>query len=387
MGEVRRAWLVAPRDMQGRPAVLEVISEGVGGGAKHVYDLVNRLQDEYAFVVACPNNGPYFDHFRAIGVRVIDLSSTAASPQSVLRLLWVIKRYGIELVHAHGRKAGFHGRLASLLARTPVVYSFHGLHHQKHGVLLRTLYVGIEKALMRHTARVINVSRSERQECLALGLSDAHKSLVIANGIDWQGFEAIVVDAEKLRADLGFAPEDLIVGHVAKFDVQKAQDDLAAAIPYVLRQCPEAKFLFVGEGALRPQIERQVVRLGVASRVVFTGFRQDVAALLQMMDVFALPSRWEGLSLVLLEAMACRKPVVATRVTGNVDVVVDGVTGFLVPVGAPQALAEKIVALLHDAKLRAEYGQKGRERVEHDFSLDAMVVRTRAVYQELLAGP
>lgn len=373
--------------MQGRPVVLEVISEGVGGGAKHVYDLVSRLRDDYDFIVACPDNGPYFDRFQAIGVRVFALPSTAASPRSVLRLLWVIKRYGIGLVHAHGRKAGFHGRLAGVLTRTPVIYSFHGLHHQKHGALLRTLYVWIEKALRRHTARVINVSRSERQECLALGLSDARRSLVISNGIDWQAFDAITVDVEKLRADLGFAPDDLIVGHVAKFDVQKAQDDLAAAIPRVLGPCPRAKFLFVGEGALRPQIERQVVRLGVAGRVVFTGFRQDVAALLQMIDVFALPSRWEGLSLVLLEAMACRKPVVATRVTGNVDVVVDGVTGFLVPVGAPQALAEKIVALLQDAKLRAEYGRKGRERVEHDFSLDAMVVRTRAVYQELLAGP
>jgi glycosyltransferase involved in cell wall biosynthesis len=372
--------------MQGRPAVLEVISEGIGGGAKHVYDLVSRLRDDYDFIVACPDNGPYFVRFQDIGVRVFALPSTAASPRSVLRLLWVIKRYGIELVHAHGRKAGFHGRLASVLTRTPVVYSFHGLHHQKHGALLRTLYVRIEKALRRHTARVINVSCSERQECLALGLSDARRSLVISNGIDWQAFDAIPVDVEKLRADLGFAPDDLIVGHVAKFDVQKAQDDLAAAIPRVLGPCPRAKFLFVGEGALRPQIERQVVRLGVAGRVVFTGFRQDVAALLQMIDVFALPSRWEGLSLVLLEAMACRKPVVATRVTGNVDVVVDGVTGFLVPVGAPQALAEKIVALLQDAKLRAEYGRKGRERVEHDFSLDAMVVRTRAVYQELLAG-
>jgi glycosyltransferase involved in cell wall biosynthesis len=373
--------------MQGRPAVLEVISEGIGGGAKHVYDLVSRLQDAYAFIVACPNNGPYFEQFQDIGVRVFDLSTTVASPQSVLRLLWMIERYGIKLVHAHGRKAGFHGRLASLLAGKPIIYSFHGLHFKKHGVLLRMLYIGIEKALMRHTARVINVSCSERQECLALGLLDAQRSLVIYNGIDWQECDAVTVDVEKLRADLGFAPDDLIVGHVAKFDVQKAQDDLAAAIPWVLKQCPKAKFLFVGEGALRPQIERQVESLGVASRVVFTGFRQDVAALLKMMDVFALPSRWEGLSLVLLEAMACRKPVVATRVTGNIDVVVDGVTGFLVPVGTPQVLAEKIVALLRDPRLCAEFGEKGRERVEHDFSLNAMVVHTSAIYQELLAGP
>jgi glycosyltransferase involved in cell wall biosynthesis len=372
--------------MQRKPVVLEVISEGVGGGAKHVYDLVSRLRDEYTFIVACPNNGPYFGQFKDIGVRVFDLPLTAINPQNLFRLFWVIKRYGIECVHAHGRKAGFHGRLASWLAHKPVIYSFHGLHYKKHGVLLRTLYVWIERAFTRHTDRVINVSCSERRECLELGLLDAQRGLVIYNGIDWQAFDALTVDVQRMKADLGCEPGDLIIGHVAKFDVQKAQDDLVSAIPWVLSQCPGAKFLFVGDGALRPQIERQVAHLGVERRVVFTGFRRDVAALLKTMDVFALPSRWEGLALVLLEAMACRKPVVATRVTGNIDVVVDGVTGFLVPVGTPQALAEKIALLLRDERLRATYGQNGRERVEHDFSLEGMVARTRAVYQELLGG-
>lgn len=372
--------------MQRKPVVLEVISEGVGGGAKHVYDLVSCLQDEYTFIVACPNNGPYYSQFKDIGVRVFDLPLTATSPQSLLRLFWVIKRYGIEFVHVHGRKAGFHGRLASLLARKPVIYSFHGLPYKKHGVLLRTLYIGIERVLTRHTDRVINVSCSEYQECLELGLLDGQRGAVIYNGIDWRAFDAITVDVQKMKAGLGFEPCDLIVGHVAKFDVQKAQDDLASAIPWVLSQCPEAKFLFVGDGALRPQIERQVANLGVERRVVFTGFRQDVAALLKTVDVFTLPSRWEGLAFVLLEAMACRKPVVATRVTGNIDVVVDGVTGFLVPVGMPQALAEKIVLLLQDARLRAKFGQNGRERVERDFSLEGMVARTRSLYQELLGS-
>jgi glycosyltransferase involved in cell wall biosynthesis len=274
--------------------------------------------------------------------------------------------------------------LASFLARKPVIYSWHGLHYRKHGLLLRTLYFNVEKALTRRTDQVINVSCSERQECIDLGLLDAQRGLVICNGIDCQALDAIPADASKMKADLGFEPGDLIVGHVAKFDVQKAQDDLAAAIPWVLRQCPTAKFLLVGDGILRPQIERQVARLGVEKQVVFMGFRQDVAALLKTIDVFTLPSRWEGLSLVLLEAMACRKAVVATRVTGNVDVVVDGVTGFLVPVGRPQALADKIVLLLQDARLRDEFGRRGRERVERDFSLEAMVARTREIYQELL---
>jgi glycosyltransferase involved in cell wall biosynthesis len=269
----------------------------------------------------------------------------------------------------------------------PVVYSFHGLPYQKHGIFLRALSLGVERALGKCTDRFINVSSSERQACKELGLLEAERSLVVWNGIDWQAFDALPVDAAPLKADLGFDPGDVVVGQIAKFDVQKAQDELVAAIPLVLEKCPRAKFLFVGEGALRPQIEHQVVRLGVERQVVFTGYRDDVAALLKIVDVVALPSRWEGLSLVLLEAMACRKPIVASRVTGNIDVVVDGMTGFLVPSGAPHALAEKIVLLLQDARLRQEFGQRGRERVEQAFSLESMVAQVRSVYRDVLARP
>jgi glycosyltransferase involved in cell wall biosynthesis len=370
--------------MRRRPKILEAVSEGVGGGAKHVYDLVNQLQGEFSFSVACPANGPYFGKFKALGVPVFEVPFTAFSPRSLLLLRRGMRRDGTELVHVHGRKAGLYGRLACLFAATPVVYSFHGLHFQKHGALLRTVSVGVERALAKRTDRFINVSNSERHACLELGLLNHDEGLVVNNGVDWQPFDALTVDVQQVKASLGFDPGDVIVGHVAKFDVQKAQDDLAAAIPFVLEQCPRAKFLFVGDGALRPQIEEQVARLGVKRQVVFTGYREDVARLLKTVDVVALPSRWEGLSLVLLEAMACRKPVVASRVVGNIDVVVDGVTGLLVPSGAPRALADKLSMLLRDARLRDELGRRGRERLEQEFSLAGMVARMRAVYQALL---
>jgi glycosyltransferase involved in cell wall biosynthesis len=245
----------------------------------------------------------------------------------------------------------------------------------------------VERVLGRHTDRFINVSSSVRQACLALGLLDVERSLVICNGIDWRSFDALTVDAQQVKTDFGFDPGALVVGHIAKFDVQKAQADLVAAIPLVLKQCPSAKFLFVGDGGLRPQIEDRVARLEVDRHVVFTGYREDVAVLLKAIDIVALPSRWEGLPLILLEAMACGKPIVASRVTGNIDVVVDGVTGFLVPSGAPQALAEKIVLLLQDARLCDELGRRGRERVEREFSLERMVAHMRSVYQDLLNRP
>jgi glycosyltransferase involved in cell wall biosynthesis len=370
--------------MPRKPRILEAISEGVGGGAKHVYDLVSHLRDEFSLSVVCPDNGPYFGKLKELGVPVFNVPFGAVSPGSFFQMLRMIRHDSIDVVHVHGRKAGFYGRLACRFAHAPVIYSFHGLHYQKHGAFLRACSIGIERVLGKHTDRFINVSNSERQDCLALGLLEAERGLVICNGIDWQSFDTVSVDAQHVKRGLGFGPGDVVVGHIAKFDVQKAQDDFAAAIPLVLEKCPWAKFLFVGDGPLRPQIENQVMRLGVERQVVFTGYRDDVAILLQSVDVVVLPSRWEGLPLILLEAMACRKPIVASCVTGNVDVVVDGVTGFLVPGGAPVALAEKIVLLLLDMPLRDEFGRHGRERLEQEFSLERMVGQTRAVYQDLL---
>jgi glycosyltransferase involved in cell wall biosynthesis len=371
--------------MQPNAKILEVISEGTGGGAKHVYDLVRCLRHEYAFSVACPDNGPYFRQFKDLGLDVCDLPLQVASPGSLLRLLAMIKRLGVDLVHVHGRKAGFSGRLACCVTKTPVVYSIHGLHFQKHGRLLRALYCRIEQTLNQRTTKVINVSCSEHRACLDLGLLNPENSLVVCNGIDSKAFDGMKVDLQQKKAALGLGPDDLVVGNIAKFDVQKGHDYLVAAMPLVVRQHPTVKFLCIGDGELRPDIERRVVHLGLGRQAVFAGFRDDIPELLQAMDIVVLPSRWEGLPLVLLEAMASGKPIVATRVTGNVDVVVDGITGFLVPLGDVQALAGKIVQLLQHEALRVAFGRQGRERVERHFSLGRMVEQTRAVYTEVLA--
>jgi glycosyltransferase involved in cell wall biosynthesis len=371
--------------MHPKATILEVISEGTGGGAKHVYDLVKCLREAYAFIVACPDNGPYYRKFKDLGVDVCNLPLQVASPGSLPRLLELIKRGSVDLVHVHGRKAGFYGRLACFLTKKPVIYSIHGLHFQKHRGLLRQLCYRIEQVLNRHTTKVINVSYSEHRECLDLGLVLPANSLVVCNGIESAAFDGVEVDVEQKRAEFGLEPGDFVVGHIAKFDVQKGHDFLVAASALIMRQHRRVKFLFIGDGQLRPAIERRVADLGIGGQTVFTGFREDIPELLYAVDVVVLPSRWEGLPLVLLEAMACGKPIVATRVTGNVDVVVDGVTGFLVPIGDVQALADKIIQLQENAALRAAFGRQGRERVERHFSLGQMVAQTRAVYAEVLA--
>jgi len=170
---------------------------------------------------------------------------------------------------------------------------------------------------------------------------------------------------------------------LARLSPQKGIDTLVTAAGLV----PEAKFLVVGDGPERTALEAQAESLGISSRVSFLGHRRDVPALLASADVFALPSLFEGLPLSVLEAMAAAKPVVASRIGGTDEAVVDGVTGILVPPSDPAALAQAIRTVLADPQLAARMGGAGRARVHEAFTAQAMARGVEAVYDELLALP
>jgi glycosyltransferase involved in cell wall biosynthesis len=188
-----------------------------------------------------------------------------------------------------------------------------------------------------------------------------------------------------LRAELGIPNGAPLVGEVGRLCDVKGQRELIAA----LAQVPDARAVLVGAdleqgGAFQASLERDAEQLGVRDRVVFAGRREDASALLGELDVVALPSWTEGLPLVVLEAMARRRPVVATPVGGTPEVVVDGETGLLVPPRDPDALAGALRRLLADAELRQRMGEAGYERVRERFSADAMTRRVLEIYDEVL---
>ena len=173
-----------------------------------------------------------------------------------------------------------------------------------------------------------------------------------------------------------------IVLTVARLDPQKNLSDLIRAAA----QVPEARFLVAGEGPMRSALESEIRAHALDGRVELLGFRSDVAELLRACDLFVLPSLFEGLPLSVLEAMAAGKPVIASRVGGTDEAVVHGETGILVPPSDPAALARAIRELLADPATAQAYGARGRARVAREFSVDAMVERVSALYDELLAG-
>jgi len=172
---------------------------------------------------------------------------------------------------------------------------------------------------------------------------------------------------------------------VGRLTEQKGHTYLLDAFAQVMRVLPAARLLVIGDGELRPTLERRATRLGLHGSVIFTGRREDVPRLMMALDVLALPSLWEGFGLVLLEAMAAGKPIVASRVSAIPEIVADGETGLLVPPRDVKALAQALLALLHDPQRATEMGRRGRLRLEQEFTVERMVSQTEAAYEKVRA--
>jgi glycosyltransferase involved in cell wall biosynthesis len=204
----------------------------------------------------------------------------------------------------------------------------------------------------------------------------------VHEGIDLAHVAAAPVAA--LHEELWLPQGSPIVGNIAALVPHKGQRHLVEAAALVVRQVPDARFVIAGEGELRTHLEAQIKHLGLEKHVLLTGFRPDVLSLLKAFDIFVMSSVTEGLGTSLLDAMACGKPIVATRAGGIPEVVVDGETGFLVPPRDHHAMADAIVRLLQDPALRERMGAAGLTRVRKRFTSEVMVSNTVRVYQRLL---
>jgi glycosyltransferase involved in cell wall biosynthesis len=225
--------------------------------------------------------------------------------------------------------------------------------------------------------RLIAVSDGVRRTYLRIGVP-AGRITTVANGI---AAPPVRASREQARHALGLGPDEQVVLTVGRLTHMKEQWQLIDAVPLLAARFPRLAVVLIGDGPLRRSLTDRAAALGVASLVRFPGHRPDAPSLLPAADVFALPSRREGMPLAALEAMAAGLPVVATRVIGSEEVVVDGVTGALVPRGAPAALAGAIADLLADPELRRRQGLAGRRHQQAHFTRERMAADTLAVYE------
>jgi len=230
------------------------------------------------------------------------------------------------------------------------------------------------------------------RERLAAERYEPRRIDVIRNGIVFDRVDRRA-DRPRIREELGLPPAAPVIALLSRLSKAKGIDYFLEAAALVARRHPAARFLIVGDcsadaagASYRVSLERSVERLGLGGRVVFTGFRCDVPALLSVVDVSVLPSLSEGLSNVIIESMAAGIPVVATAVGGNPELVEDGGTGLLVPARDAAALARAVDRLLSDPRMAARFGEAGRRRAEERFSLGAMVRATESLYVDLIGA-
>lgn len=302
------------------------------------------------------------------------------------RLWRFMRRNRYVIVHTHSSKAGIIGRWAAWLARVPViVHTVHGWgHHERQHPLVRAYYIMIEKVTLPITDKLIVVSPLNIEKGLADGIGDITDYVVIRSGIELDRFGKPHVQREAMRESLGIPLDVPVVGTVTRLSGQKAPLDFIRAAATVARSHPNAWFVMVGDGDLRPQVEALANELGIRDHLVLTGLRRDVPELMAAFTVFALSSLWEGLPRVLPQAMATGLPIVATAADGTAEAVEDGVNGYLTSPGEPLQLAERIVRLLDDPELAQRMGAEGLARVDM-FSDRRMIDEIDALYRTLLA--
>ena len=372
-----------------RPLIAHVIFRlAVGGLENGLVNLINRTP-QFRHAIICLTD--YTDFHRRICHDAVSLHALRKREGHdyavLLRLFQLLRELKPDVVHSRN--------LAALEAQLPALLAgVRGRVHGEHGRDVQDLdgsrrsHRWLRKAFRPLVRRYIPLSRDlERYLRNDIRVSPA-KISQIYNGVDAERFHPAGERAAVLPD--GFAPRGtVVIGTVGRLAAVKDQLTLVRAFITAIEREPSlrarARLVIVGDGELRPEAEALLTRAGLSPLAWLPGARDDVPELMRAMDVFVLPSLAEGISNTILEAMACGLPVIATRVGGNGELVMEGATGMLIPAAQPSLLAEALAMYVDDEDLRRRHGVAGRARVEREFSMEAMVARYVEVYRRELA--
>ena len=294
-----------------------------------------------------------------------------------------VRGEGFDVLHTHGYKAHLYGYLAVRAISCPVVATCHGYRSVLPPGLARLrqqFYGAVERALLRRFDRVVAVS-SELAEALGKARVASGKLTIIRNGVDPDGFGSACpsADLEKIKGGR------MAVGLVGRLTEGKGHRQLFQAAREILVRHPNTVLFVVGDGPLKSRLEDLARELGIASSVFFTGKRSDMVGVYAALDIFVLPSLYEGLPMVILEALAAKRAVIATRVGAVPDLILEGNTGLLIEPADIPALGNAMIRLMTDAGLRRSLGENGAAFVRKQFSAQSMAGKYLELYQAVVA--
>lgn len=373
-----------------RVKILYVItSTGIGGAEKQLFELVTRLDVERFEPMVCSlkPSGPVGEALQARGIPFFSLDmpdagglrGMAVTMRSVYRLLMLVAALSPDILHTFLFRANQIGRFVALVQGTPVICAVRTQEMEKqfhHTCDSKTSFMVDHYTANSEGVREFTITKSRLKP---------ENITTIANGIDMEPFRGSRCDSE-LKKSLGLAPEHRVITAVGRLRKEKGYPFLLTAFKGVVEEWPDTRLLIAGEGEEEASLKQHARELGIAEKIVFAGLRTDIPAILALSEIFVLSSLWEGMPNAVLEAMAAGRPVVATRVGGVPELVVEGETGLTVPPSDAAALRQALLSMLKDSERARLMGEKGRERAEKHFDIRLTVRKTEELYMKVLEG-
>lgn len=383
--------------------VAHVITRMIIGGAQentlfNCLDLMQDYNDEVLLITgpALGPEGQLLEQGRAGGLRVemLDALRRAIHPirdwQAYRSLYKAIQTFQPDVVHTHSAKGGFLGRAAAWKAGVPlVIHTVHGApFHPYQRAIARNLFIWLERWAAKRCHQMICVADAMTELMVAAKVAPRSKFTTIYSGMNVEPFQNCHQFREAARKELQLADSDIVFGKIARLFHLKGHEFLVAAAESVVQQNPNCRFLLVGDGILRNELERSIAARNLQRHFIFTGLVQPerIPYYLSAMDALVHTSLREGLARTLPQALIASKPVISYDVDGAREVVLPNQTGFLLPPKSIQPLSEAILALASDAPLRSQLGQQGAERFTNQFRHQFMTRKIRELYEELLTS-
>lgn len=364
-----------------------------GGGKRGFLQLMSHL-DKNLFQIysCCALNEDQESALKSMDVNIvnIDIQHGTILP-SIRRMIKFLRSEKIDIIHSQGARADVYCRVVSQLAGLNIksVNTVQMLVEGYDVHLLKKKFYGcLDRITERRVDKFIVVSEMLRHR-LINGHKIAKKKIEkIYNGIELNQYHRNISRdlSDKLRYEFGLKPTDYVIGAIGRMVWQKGFKYLIHAIPKIALSIPQVKILIVGDGPLLGSLEILGRNLGLEDKVIFTGFREDIKALLSVMDLLAIPSLLEGFPMITLEAMAMAKPIVATRIDGISEQIINEDNGLLVPAKNSNALSEGIIRIFNDREFAEKISASGRKRVEKAYSIENTIRQTQDVYNLLING-
>ena len=348
-----------------------------GGVPINLLELVKRMdKKEFHIELVAPNDGIIFNKFAEV-INVHNIRIRGFYPSSLFYIRRLIREEHFDIIHARGKGAGIYARLACFGHNSKIVYGYHGFHCSHYSKFKRIVYLIMEKLFLKWTDRIICVSEGEKKEALKAGVLTERKAIVLPNGINIEIFKS-----KKER-------KGYIIGTLSRISIQKGLEYLIQAVADLKKEYPNL-ICFIAGGTQKDEIVRErklknmVKTLKMEKIIKFIGEMSDVPSFLNKIDLYVSSSLWEGLPTAILEAFAAKVPVVATNVTGNDELVINGKTGLLVRPKDIQSLTQGIdFAFKHRDKMK-QLSEKAFNLVNHKYSIKSMVDNHELLYRNLL---